>query len=175
MARDLDGQVEQFRHRPLDQGPYTFVAADALVLKVREGGRVVNVHALIATGVNNDGYREILGLQVTSAEDGAGWLGFFRDLVARGLSGVRLVTSDAHRGLVEAIGATLPGASWQRCRTHYAANLMSATPKAQWGWVKALLHSVYDQPDAEAVHAQFDRIVDALTDKLPAVAAHLDT
>ena len=60
------------------------------------------------------------------------------------------------------------------CRTHYAANLMSATPKAQWGWVKALLHSVYDQPDAEAVHAQFDRIVDALTDKLPAVAAHLD-
>ena len=88
----------------------------------------MNVHALLATGVNADGYREILGLQVTSAEDGAGWLGFFRDLVARGLSGVNLVTSDAHRGLVEAIGATLPGASWQRCRTHYAANLMAATP-----------------------------------------------
>jgi len=85
------------------------------------------VHALLANGVNADGYREILGLHVTSAEDGAGWLGFFRDLTARGLSGVKLVTSDAHRGLVEAIGATLPGASWQRCRTHYAANLMSAT------------------------------------------------
>ena len=69
-------------------GPYTFVAADALVLKVREGGRVVNVHALLATGVNADGHREILGLQVTSAEDGAGWLAFFRDLTARGLSGV---------------------------------------------------------------------------------------
>ena len=138
-------------------GPYTFVAADALVLKVREGGRTVNVHALLATGVNADGYREILGLHVTSAEDGAGWLGFFRDLAARGLSGVALVTSDAHRGLVEAIGATLPGASWQRCRTHYAANLMAATPKSAWGWVKALLHSVYDQPDADAVHAQFDR------------------
>ena len=120
MARDLDAQVEAFRTRPLDAGPYTFVAADALVIKVREGGRVVNVHALLATGVNADGHREILGLQVTSAEDGAGWLAFFRDLTARGLSGVALVTSDAHRGLVEAIGATLPGASWQRCRTHYA-------------------------------------------------------
>jgi putative transposase len=150
MAKDLDGQVEAFRTRPLDAGPYTFVAADALVLKVREGGRVVAVHALVATGVNADGHREILGLQVTSSEDGAGWLAFFRDLVARGLTGVKLVTSDAHAGLVAAVAATLPGASWQRCRTHYAANLMSATPKAQWGWVKALLHSVYDQPDADA-------------------------
>src|SRR5829696_9040042 len=174
MARDLDGQVEAFRTRPLDAGPYTFVAADALVLKVREGGRVVNVHALLATGVNADGHREILGLQVTSAEDGAGWLAFFRELTARGLTGVQLVTSDAHRGLVEAIGATLPGAAWQRCRTHYAANLMSATPKNAWGWVKALLHSVYDQPDADAVHAQFDRILDVLIDKLPAVAEHLE-
>src|SRR5437763_825131 len=174
MARDLDGQVEAFRTRPLDAGPYTFVAADALVLKVREGGRVVNVHALVATGVNGDGHREILGLQVTSAEDGAGWLGFFRDLTARGLAGVALVTSDAHRGLVEAIGASLPGAAWQRCRTHYAATLMSATPKASWGWVKALLHSVYDQPDAPAVHAQFDRVLDALAGKLPKVAEHLE-
>jgi transposase-like protein len=175
MAKDLDEQVEAFRTRPLDAGPYTFVAADALVLKVREGGRTVNVHALLATGVNAEGYREILGLQVTSAEDGAGWLAFFRDLTARGLSGVALVTSDAHRGLVEAIGATLPGASWQRCRTHYAANLMAATPKSAWGWVKALLHSVYDQPDAASVHAQFDRVLDTLGEKLPAVAAHLDS
>jgi len=141
MARDLDDQVEAFRTRPLDAGPYTFVAADALVLKVCEGGRVVGVHALLAAGVNADGHREILGLQVTSAEDGAGWLAFFRDLTARGLAGVQLVTSGAHRGLVEAIGATLPGASWQRCRTHYAANLMSATPKASWPWVRTLLHS----------------------------------
>ena len=174
MAKDLDAQVEAFRTRPLDAGPYTFLAADALVLKVREGGRTVNVHALLATGVNADGYREILGLQVSSAEDGAGWLAFFRDLTARGLTGVALVTSDAHRGLVEAIGATLPGVTWQRCRTHYAANLMSATPKSAWGWVKALLHSVYDQPDAAAVHAQFARVLDALGEKLPAVAEHLD-
>ena len=82
--------MEAFRTRPLDAGPYTFVAADALVLKVRENGRTVGVHALLATGVNAEGYREILGLQVTSAEDGAGWLGFFRDLTARGLSGVAL-------------------------------------------------------------------------------------
>jgi transposase-like protein len=174
MARDLDEQVEAFRTRPLDAGPYTFVAADALVLKVREGGRVVNVHALLATGVNAGGHREILGLQVTSAEDGAGWLGFFRDLTARGLTGVQLVTSDAHNGLVSAIGATLPGAAWQRCRTHYAANLMSVTPKASWPWVKTLLHSVYDQPDAASVHAQYDRLVDAVAGKLPQVAGHLD-
>jgi putative transposase len=174
MAAELDEQVHQFRTRPLDAGPYTFVAADALVLKVREGGRVVNVHALVATGVNGDGHREILGLQVTSAEDGAGWLAFLRDLTARGLTGVKLVTSDAHSGLTAAIGATLPGASWQRCRTHYAANLMSVTPKASWPWVKTLLHSVYDQPDAQAVHAQFDRVLDTLADKLPAVVDHLE-
>jgi transposase-like protein len=175
MARELDEHVASFRTRPLDAGPYTLVAADALVLKVREGGRVVNVHALLATGVNADGHREILGLQVTSAEDGAGWLAFFRDLTARGLTGVRLVTSDAHRGLVDAIGATLPGASWQRCRTHYAANLMSITPKASWPWVKTLLHSVYDQPDAGSVHAQYDRLIDTIAAKLPAVAEHLQT
>ena len=175
MSAELDAQVEDFRTRRLEEaGPFTFVAADALVLKVREGGRVVPVHALVATGINADGHREILGIQVTSSEDGAGWLGFFRDLTARGLSGVRLVTSDAHAGLVAAVAATLPGAAWQRCRTHYAANLMAITPKSSWGWVKALLHSVYDQPDAEAVHAQFDRILDALSEKLPAVAEHLE-
>jgi transposase-like protein len=175
MAKELDAHVEEFRTRRLDDaGPFTFVAADALVVKVREGGRVVGVHALVATGVNGDGHREILGLQVTTSEDGAGWLAFFRDLVARGLSGVKLVTADAHAGLTAAIAATLAGAAWQRCRTHYAANLMAATPKSSWGWVKALLHSIYDQPDAEAVHAQFDRVVDALTDKLPAVAEHLE-
>lgn len=95
MAKELDSHVEEFRTRSLtDAGPFTFVAADALVLKVREGGRVVGVHALVATGVNNNGHREILGLHVTTSEDGAGRLAFFRDLVARGLSGVKLVTSD---------------------------------------------------------------------------------
>jgi putative transposase len=174
MAKELDEHVESFRTRPLDEGPYTFVAADALTMKVREGGRVVAVHVLVATAVNADGHREILGVDVTSAEDGAGWLAFFRTLTARGLSGVKLVTSDAHTGLTAAIGATLGGTSWQRCRTHYAANLMAITPKSSWGWVKAMLHSIYDQPDAEAVHAQFDRVVATLIDKLPAVAEHLE-
>ena len=90
------------------------MAADALVLKVREDGRVVNVHALIAVGVNADGHREILGIDVATCEDGAGWLAFLRSLTARGLSGVKLVTCDAHAGLLAAIGATLPGAAWQR-------------------------------------------------------------
>jgi transposase-like protein len=83
-------------------------------------------------------------------------------------------TRDAHRGLVEAIGATLPGAAWQRCRTHYAADLMAVCPKSSWPWVRVLLHSVYDQPDAASVHAQFDRVLDALADKLPEVAEHLE-
>jgi putative transposase len=101
-------------------------------------------------------------------------LTFLRSLTARGLFGVRLITSDAHAGLINAIGATLPGASWQRCRTHYATNLMAVTPKSSWPWVRTLLHSVYDQPDSDSVAAQYDRITDALADKLPKVANHLE-
>src|ERR1700742_2244082 len=108
MAKELDTAVEAFRTRPLDAGPYTFMAADALVLKVRETGRVVNVHALIAVGVNAEGYREILGIDVTTAEDGAGWLTFLRSLTARGLSGVRLVTSDATPGCSPRSGPPCP-------------------------------------------------------------------
>ena len=175
MAAELDAHVEEFRHRPLDAaGPFTFVAADALTMKVREGGRVINAVVLLATGVNGDGHREVLGMRVATSETGAAWNEFFADLTARGLSGVRLVTSDAHPGLVDAIAANLPGAAWQRCRTHYAANLMSVTPKSMWPAVKAMLHSVYDQPDATAVHAQFDRLLDYVAEKLPAVHDHLD-
>ena len=175
MAADLDSIVDDFRHRPLDAaGPFTFVTADALTMKVREGGRVINTVVLLATGVNGDGHREVLGLRVATAETGPAWNEFFADLVARGLAGVRLVTSDAHPGLREAIAANLPGASWQRCRTHYAANLMSVTPKSMWPAVKAMLHSVYDQPDASAVTAQFDRLLDYVDAKLPDVHDHLD-
>jgi Transposase, Mutator family len=129
MAAELDEVVESFRSRPLDGGPYTFVWIDALTQKVREGGRTVNVHCLIATGVNGGGQREILGIDVTSSEDGAGWLAFLRGLVARGLSGVALVISDDHAGLVNAIAAVLPGAAWQRCRAPYARNLLTRVPK----------------------------------------------
>jgi putative transposase len=173
LAKSLDAAVEQFRSRPLDAGPYRFIQADALTLRVREGGRTVLVHGLIATGVNADGHREILGFEVTSAEDGAGWLAFFRGLVARGLSGVVLVTSDAHAGLVAAIRATLPGASWQRCRTHYLRDLLTKVAKASQPWVATLVRTIFDQPDAAEVAAQSDRVVDALEGKLPAAAEHL--
>ncbi len=174
MATDLDQIVDEFRHRPLGEaGPFTFVAADALTMKVREGGRVVSAVVLVASGVNADGRREVLGIRVATSETGPAWNTFFADLVARGLGGVRLVTSDAHAGLKDAIAANLPGASWQRCRTHYATNLMSVTPKSMWPAVKAMLHSVYDQPDAPAVHAQFDRLLDYVQNTLPQVYEHL--
>jgi putative transposase len=154
MAAELDELVESFRNRPLDGGPYTFVWIDALTQKVREGGRTVNVHCLIATGVNGGGQREILGIDVTSAEDGAGWLAFQRGLAARGLSGVALVISDDYAGLVNAIAAVLPGAAWQRCRAHYARNLASKVPKSAQSWVSTLVRTIFEQPDAPSVRAQ---------------------
>jgi putative transposase len=174
MAAELDELVEGFRNRPLDAGPYTFVWIDALTQKVREGGRTINVHCLIATGVNAAGYREILGIDVTSSEDGAGWLAFLRGLVARGLAGVALVISDDHAGLVNAIAAVLPGAAWQRCRTHYHRNLLTRVPKTAQPWVSTLVRTIFEQPDADSVRAQHAHVVAALEAKLPAAAAHLD-
>jgi putative transposase len=118
LAKTLDGEVAAFRARPLDAGPYAYVWVDALAVKCREVSRIVNIAAVVATGVNADGHRELLGVDVLTSEDGAGWTAFLRDLVARGLSGVELVVSDAHQGLKQAIAAVLPGAAWQRCRTH---------------------------------------------------------
>jgi transposase-like protein len=174
MAAHLDAQVEAFRNRPLDAGPYTFVWVDALTIKVREAGRTINVHALIAVGVNGDGQREVLGLDVSSQEDGAGWLAFLRSLTARGLSGVRLVISDAHRGLVDAIGATLGGASWQRCRTHYLRNLLTKVPKSAQPWVATMVRTIFDQPDPGSVREQFSRVVESIAAKFPEAAEHLD-
>ena len=176
MAKDLDAHVEEFRTRPLtDAGPFTFLAADALVLKVREGGRV----GAGARPGRDRGQRR----RPPGDPRPAGHLRRGRRRLARVLPRPdrprpvrgRLVTSDAHRRPDRRDRRRpCPAPRWQRCRTHYAANLMAVTPKNAWGWVKALLHSVYDQPDADAVHAQFDRILDALADKLPAVADHLD-
>jgi transposase-like protein len=174
MAQHLDAQVEAFRNRPLDAGPYTFVWCDALAIKVREGGRTVNVHALIAVGVNSDGQREVLGLEVAASEDGAAWLGFLRGLTARGLTGVKLVVSDAHRGLVDAIAATLPGAAWQRCRTHYLRNLLTKVPRSAHPWVATMVRTIFDQPDAAAVRDQFARVIDTIQAKFPDAADHLD-
>jgi putative transposase len=174
MATYLDAQVEAFRNRSLDTGPYTFVWMDALTIKVREAGRTVNVHVLIAVGVNADGQREVLGLEVASQEDGAGWLGFLRSLTARGLAGVRLVISDAHRGLVDAIAAALPGAAWQRCRTHYLRNLLTKVPKSAQPWVATMVRTIFDQPDAASVRQQYGRVVEAIEARFPDAATHLD-
>ena len=165
LAKSLDEAVAAFRNRPLDAGPYTYIWVDALTQKVREGGRIVNVAVVIATGVNAEGHREILGLDLITTEDGAGWTAFFRGLVARGLSGVQLVVSDAHGGLVDAIASVLPGAAWQRCRVHFVRNVLTRVPKATQSMVATLIRSIFDQPDAEQVHLQHARVVEQLAER----------
>jgi len=173
MARTLDGMVEEFRNRPLDGGPYAYVWVDALSQRCRDGGRVVNVCTAIATGVNADGQREILGVEVFTTEDGAAWTSFLRGLVARGLSGVCLVISDNHLGLKKAIAAVLPGAGWQRCRVHFVRNLLTRVPKSAQTLVATLVRSIFAQPDQEAVWAQHGRIVEQLQERFPEAAALL--
>ena len=170
LAKNLDETVEGWRSRPLDASPYTYVWMDALTQKVREGGRIVNVAVVHAVGVNADGHRETLGIDVITTEDGAGWTAFLRSLVARGLSGVQLVISDAHAGLKDAIAATLPGASWQRCRTHFMRNLLSRVPKSAHGLVAPLVRSIFEQPDADSAWAQHTRVVEQLTGRFDAAA-----
>ena len=174
MAKELDSAVEAFRTRPLDGGPYTYLWVDALTQKVREGGRITNVACVIATGVNVAGNREILGLDLHTSEDGAGWTAFLRGLVARGLSGVRLVISDAHPGLVDAVAATLPGASWQRCRTHFLRNLLIRVPKSAGPFVATLVRSIFAQPDAPTTHAQHARVIEQLAERFQAAAEMLE-
>jgi len=174
MAKELDDMVDDFRTRRLDQGPYHFVSCDALTMKVREGGRVVKTSVLLATGVNADGYRELLGMQVATAESTASWTGFFRDLIARGLTGVFLVTSDAHLGIQAAVGDCLPQASWQRCRTHFAKNLSAQVPKTQWPTLSAMFHTIFQQPDAASVWAQAREVIEFCQQKFPHVATYLE-
>ena len=172
MAKDLDAEVTAFRNRPLDAGPYTYVWLDAMVQKVREAGRIQNVAVVIATGVNNDGHREVLGFDVITTEDGAGWLAFLRGLVARGLSGTALVVSDAHGGLVDAVRSTL-GATWQRCRTHFMRNLLTRVPKSAQALVATLVRTIFAQPDAEQTWAQHARVVEQLTERFADAATLL--
>jgi len=174
LAKSLDEAVAAFRSRPLDAVPYTYLWMDALVLKCRDGGRIANVSAVVATSVNADGYREILGLDVLTSEDGAGWTAFLRDLVARGLTGVRLAVSDDHRGLVDAIAAVLPGSSWQRCRTHFARNLLTRVPRDAQPLVATLVRSIFAQPSASEVQAQLHRVIEQLQGRFPAAAELLE-
>jgi transposase-like protein len=173
ICQELDAVVEAFLGRPLDGGPYVYVWLDALTQKVREGGRTVNVCVVVATAVNREWRREVLGIDVGTSEDGAFWLAFLRSLVARGLGGVQLVTSDAHRGLKEAIATVFAGASWQRCRTHFMTNLLSRVPKRAQPAVATMVRTIYQQPSPAEVHAQHRRVLEQLEDRFPEAAALL--
>jgi putative transposase len=174
LAKSLDQIVEDVRTRPLDGAPYAYVTLDALQVKCREGGRTVNVCVVHAVGVNKDGFRESLGLDVVTAEDGAAWLAYVRGLVARGLAGVKLVSAHAHPVLGDAIAATLTGAAWQRCRTQFIRNLLTRVPKSAQAFVATMVRTIFAQPDAATVHEQHARIVAQLESRFPEAAALLD-
>lgn len=161
MAREMDQMVSDFRNRPLTGG-YAYVWLDALAVRCREGGSVVNVAVMTATGVGSDGHRQILGMDVYTAEDEASWTSFLRDLRERGLSGVQLVISDAHKGLKAAIAAEMMGAAWQRCRTHFATNLLCQVPRSAQPEVSGALRSIFEQSTPDEVIAQHKRVVKQL-------------
>jgi len=172
MARELDQVVTDFRNRPL-AGGYPYVWIDTLAVRCREGGCVVSVCVMIATGVNNDGHRQILGLGVSTSEEEAACTDFLRGLKARGLSGVKLVISDAHKGLKAAIASEMPGVSWQRCRTHFARNLLCKVPKKAQGFVAAALRTIYVQPTKDDARDSLYKLVGQL-DRFPDAARTLE-
>lgn len=173
LCADLDAEVERFRNRRLE-GPYPYVWLDATYVKVREGGRVVSQAIVIAIGVRASGEREVLGCDVGPSEDGAFWTAFLRGLVARGLSGVQLVVSDAHQGLKSAIAAVLGGASWQRCRVHFVRNALALVPKAAGQMVAATIRTVFAQPDPATARETWRRVADGFRPRYPRLAALLD-
>ena len=168
----LDERVNAFLDRPLT-GEYRYLWLDATYLKVRQGGRVVSVAAIIATGVNADGRREVLGLGLGASEAREFWIEFLRGLVRRGLQGVQLVISDAHEGLKAAIRQVF-NATWQRCRVHFMRNLLVCVPKAQQGMVAAAVRQVFTQTDPAAAHLLWRQVANQLRGRFPRVAALMD-
>ncbi len=173
ICQGLDAEVERFRNRRLE-GQYPYVWLDATFLKVRENGRVVSMAVVIAIGVKASGEREVLGLDVGPSEDGAFWTQFLRGLVARGLTGVKLVISDAHGGLKGAIAAVLQGASWQRCRVHFVRNVLALVPKGAAAMVAATIRTVFVQPEAVSAKEQWRKVADSLRGRFPRVAQLMD-
>jgi transposase-like protein len=173
LCAEVDAEVERFRTRPLGTA-YPYVWLDATFVRVREDGQVVSQAVVIAVGVTADGRREILGVDVGPSEDGAFWLRFLRSLVARGLHGVRLVTSDAHEGLRQAIAAVIHGAAWQRCRVHFLRNALAVVPRAAQELVAASIRTAFDQPTPEATRTQWRRVADGFVGRYPKVADLMD-
>lgn len=173
VCEGLSEQVEKFRSRPLTRR-YPYLWLDATHLKVRENGSVVSCAVLVAYGLNDDGNREVLGLATGVSESEESWLSFLRELIERGLSGVRLVISDAHQGLRNAIEQTLAGASWQRCCVHFMRNVHGKVHKTQQGVVTAAVRTIFAQPDKTAAKEQLRRVADTLEAKHPQVAAMLE-
>ena len=172
ICKELDGQVHAFRTRRLD-GEYPYLMLDATFEKVRENGRVVSMAVLIAVGVKATGEREILGVDVGPAEDYQFWLGFLRDLKDRGVTGVLLVTSDAHLGLKAAVAQVFTGATWQRCRVHFMRNALSSVPKQAQQMVAAMVRTIFAQPDAESAKESVSRVCRLFEKRFPQLVAVL--
>jgi putative transposase len=162
-----------FRARRLDHVEFPYLFADATYLKGRVGGQVVSRAVVVVTGVTINGEREVLGCAVGDTETEDFWSEFFRSLRTRGLRGVRLITSDHHEGLKTSIAKCFVGAGWQRCRVHFMRNALGKVPKADSEMVAAAIRTIFAQPNAEAVAAQFDRIVATLEPQFPIVAGML--
>jgi putative transposase len=173
MCAELDGDLAAFRERRLDGVRYPYVWLDAKFEKVRDSGRVTSAAFLVAIAVNERGEREVLGCAVASAESQASWTAFLRSLVARGLSGVRLVTSDAHLGVKAAVAATLDGAAWQRCRVHLLRDLLVHVPRHAAAMVAAFTRTVFAQPDEASARSQLRQVCDRLEASFPKAAAIL--
>jgi len=170
---ELDEEVNKWRQRPLE-GEYPYLWLDATYVKVREGGVVMSQAIVIAYGVRATGEREVLGIDVGLGEDGAFWTEFLRGLISRGLCGVRLVISDAHLGLREAIATALGGAAWQRCRVHFMRNALARVPRAAQNDVAATIRSIFAQPNQESAHRQLRFVADQLRPRHYRVAELLE-
>jgi len=170
---DLDAIVREFRERALDHVRFPYVFLDATYVKAHQGASVVSKAIVVATGVTGEGEREVLGLAVGDSEDGAFWTAFLRSLRARGLSGVRLVISDAHEGLKGAIGSVFLGSAWQRCRVHFLRNVLARIPRGSAPMVLAVIRTIFAQPDAASVREQLDEVVAKLEARFPVVATML--
>ncbi|TFD19924.1 IS256 family transposase [Cryobacterium sp. TMT2-23] len=173
ICADLDGEVATFRDRDLGETGYPYVFLDATYCKARVNHRVISQAMVVAIGVAADGRREVLGFDVGDSENEVFWTEFLRSLKARGLDGVKLVISDAHTGLKKAISTVFQGAAWQRCRVHFMRNVLSIVPRASQDMVAAVIRTIFAQPDAKHVQAQFDEVARMLERTHPKVAKML--